>query len=114
MTKSSNTDANQLCLPLEEFLNREAARRAPNREPRKIGEIVAEIVEKTGQKRLEVNAPAPKRDKGGMSRSQITRQARSANPHAEAMPRLVVLCAYHVVCECPEHDYASSETWISF
>ena len=44
MDKRSTGAAKQLCLPLEEFLHREAARRAPDREPRQIGSIVAECV----------------------------------------------------------------------
>lgn len=70
-------------LPLEKFLAGEAASRAPGREPRQIGSIVADIVDGLGRPHAEgeeTAKPALIRDREGPPRMETGKNAEPEGP----------------------------------
>ena len=113
MTKSSRTDANQMLLPLEEFLAERAGR---SNAARPIGEVVADVVKRMGRPheggdggRHEAS-PKESRDTRG---ARSFRRAHTATPHTVAAASLVVVCVLQRDRDEAEH-HAGSETWIEF
>ncbi|WMT90115.1 hypothetical protein [Pelagibacterium sp. H642] len=91
MTKRSTNACQQLMLPLEEFLAGEAARRAPNREPRQVGEClptsVRDVIERVGQGRREAGGgrvDAPGQFRGGEEETPRKENGKSAEPEGPA------------------------------